>query len=227
MSNKMRASPQSCILFFVKNPAKGEVKSRLAAQVGETIAVELYKNFILDMLSTINTSKAQCLICFYPEGAQKKLEDWLGKKYHCLPQEGSNLGERMKHGFLRAFSMKFENAVLIGSDIPDLPLSLLKQAFLMLKNHDAVVGPAHDGGYYLIGFRHDTFIPEVFAPLRWGGTTVLRSTLNRLKKGDAVCTCCPHVMMLIRWLTSWHCCKGTNQGNAPAPGPGPILPDNL
>jgi glycosyltransferase A (GT-A) superfamily protein (DUF2064 family) len=133
----------------------------------------------------------------------------------------------MKNGFIEAFRMKCKNVVLIGSDIPDLPLSFIRRAVRMVKKYDAVVGPAYDGGYYLIGFRHDTFIPEVFDRLKWGGKTVLRSTLNRLKKGDAVCTCCPHVMMLIRWLTSWHCCKGTNQGNAPAPGPGPILPDNL
>ncbi len=178
----MRTSPQSCILFFVKNPVKGEVKSRLAAALGETIAVELYKNFILDMLTTIDSCKARCLICFFPEGAQKKLKHWLGRSYHYLPQEGKDLGERMKNGFLEAFLMKCKNVVLIGSDIPDLPLSPLKQAFRMLKTHDAVVGPAHDGGYYLIGFRHDTFVPEVFDRLTWGGKTVLRNTLNRLKK---------------------------------------------
>ncbi len=178
----MRTSPQNCILFFVKNPVKGEVKSRLAAQLGETIAVELYKYFILDMLTTIDKCSARRLICVYPEGAQKKLEDWLGTRYHCLPQEGKNLGERMKTCFLDAVRMKFEHIILIGSDIPDISLSILQQAFRTLKTHDAVVGPARDGGYYLIGFRHDTFIPEVFAPLRWGGKTVLRSTLNRLNK---------------------------------------------
>jgi hypothetical protein len=182
MSNRIRTSPQSCILFFVKNPVKGEVKSRLAAVLGETIAVELYENFILDMLTTVDSCKARCLICFFPERAQKKLKHWLGRAYHYLPQEGKDLGERMKNGFIEAFRMKCKNVVLIGSDIPDLPLSFVRRAFRMLKKYDAVVGPARDGGYYLIGFRHDTFIPEVFDRLTWGGKTVLRSTLNRLKK---------------------------------------------
>lgn len=182
MSNRIRPSPQSCILFFVKHPVKGEVKSRLAAQLGETIAVELYKYFILDMLVTIDKCSARCLICVYPEHALKKIRNWLGTRYLCLPQEGRDLGERMKTCFLEAFRRNFEHIILIGSDIPDLTLPVLQQAFRMLKNHDAVVGPAHDGGYYLIGFRHDTFIPEVFDRLKWGGRTVLRSTLNRLNK---------------------------------------------
>ncbi len=173
---------KNCILFFVKDPVKGEVKSRLAADLDETIAAELYKIFILDMLVTIDKYAAQSLICFYPKHAQKKLNDWLGTKYHYLPQEGKDLGERMKNGFLKAFSLQYKNVILIGSDIPDLPLSLLKQAFRMLATNGAVVGPAHDGGYYLIGFRHDTFVPEVFDTMKWGGRSVLQSTLNRLNK---------------------------------------------
>jgi len=180
--HRMSDAPKNCILFFVKDPIKGGVKSRLAAELDDTIAVELYKNFILDMLATLTACAAQCLICVYPEGALEKVKKWLGPKYHYLPQEGKDLGERMKNGFIEAFSMKFEHAILIGSDIPDLPLSIVKEAFRMFETHDAVVGPAHDGGYYLIGFRNDTFLPEVFDKMKWGGETVLRSTLNRIKK---------------------------------------------
>jgi hypothetical protein len=178
----MSIASKNCILFFVKDPLKGQVKRRLAAALTETIAVELYRNFILDMLSTFNTCKAQCLICFYPEGAQKKLKDWLGKKYYYLPQQGRDLGERMKNSFIEAFRMKFENAILIGSDIPDLPSFMVSQAFLMLERNDMVVGPARDGGYYLIGFRKDSFIPEVFDNITWGRRTVLRKTLSRLNQ---------------------------------------------
>lgn len=178
----MSDTPTNCILFFVKDPLKGAVKSRLAAELDETIAVELYSYFLLDMLATLSKCEAQCLICVYPESTLEKVKKWLGPKYHYLPQEGKDLGERMKNGFIEAFSMKFENVILIGSDIPDLPLAIVKQAFRMFETHDAVVGPAHDGGYYLIGFRNDTFLPEVFDKMKWGGETVLRSTLNRIKK---------------------------------------------
>jgi hypothetical protein len=181
-SGKMIESSKNCILFFVKYPVRGAVKSRLAAELDDSIALELYKYFILDMLATLDTCQARCLICCHPEGSQKQIEDWLGTKYHYLPQEGKDLGERMQNGFITAFSMQCENAVLIGSDIPDLPRSIVRQALRMLKKQDAVIGPAHDGGYYLIGFRHDTFRPDIFDSTKWGGNTVLRTTLTRLKK---------------------------------------------
>lgn len=178
----MSTLAKNCILFFVKDPVKGEVKSRLAAALDETIAAELYKNFVLDMLTTLTACDAQCLICVSPQSATGKFREWLGAGYDYLPQEGNNLGERMKNSFIKAFSLQYKNVILIGSDIPDLPPSLLKQAFRMLAANGAVVGPAHDGGYYLIGFRNDTFVPEVFDTMQWGGKSILRSTLNRLNK---------------------------------------------
>jgi rSAM/selenodomain-associated transferase 1 len=178
----MTARPKNCILFFVKHPVTGGVKSRLAAELDETIALELYKNFILDMLATLTTCEAQCLICVYPQSAPGKVREWLGAGYGYLPQEGCDLGERMKNSFIQAFSMKYERTILIGSDIPDLPSSIVSQAFRMFETNDAVVGPAHDGGYYLIGFRNNTFVPEVFDTMNWGGKSVLRSTLKSLNK---------------------------------------------
>jgi len=178
----MTAPPKNCILFFVKHPVKGGVKSRLAAELDDTIAFELYKNFILDMLATLTTCEAQCLICVYPQSALGKLREWLGAGYDYLPQEGNDLGERMKNSFIKAFNMGYERAILIGSDIPDLPRPIVRDAFKALTSNDVTVGPAYDGGYYLIGFRYETFIPEVFDKIKWGGGTVLRNTLNRLQK---------------------------------------------
>ncbi len=178
----MSISPKNCMLFFVKDPVKGGVKSRLAAELDDTISLELYKYFILDMLVTLTTCEAQCLICVYPQSALGKVREWVGAKYDYLPQEGKDLGERMKNSFIKAFSMEYERAILIGSDIPDLPSSIVSQAFRMLETNDAVVGPARDGGYYLIGFRNDTLVTDVFDTIKWGGKTVLRNTLNRLQK---------------------------------------------
>jgi len=180
--SRVSAPPKNCILFFVKDPIKGEVKRRLAAELDETIAVGLYRNFILDMLSTLNKCEAQRLICVYPQSAQEKFREWLGTGYHYLPQRGKDLGERMNNSFIEAFNMKFERVILLGSDIPDLPLSIVTQAFRLLETNDVTVGPARDGGYYLIGFRNETFAPEAFEKIEWGGKTVLRNTLGRLKK---------------------------------------------
>ncbi len=70
--------------------------------------------------------------------------------------------------FRKAFDMGFKRVVLVGSDIPDLPLEFIEEAFTSLKEEDAVIGPAYDGGYYLIGFKDKTFSPQVFERMAWG-----------------------------------------------------------
>ncbi len=170
-----------CLLFFVRNPQQGAVKSRLAGVLGEEVAVGLYKNFILDMLSTLEKGDFSCSVCFYPADALADIKEVLGAPYRYLPQQGANLGERMEHCFLQAFSAGFLRTVLIGSDLPDLPLDIIDEAFASLQRVDAVIGPALDGGYYLIGFKKDSFTPEVFRDMPWGTETVLQQTIGVLK----------------------------------------------
>lgn len=171
-----------CLLFFVKNPERGAVKSRLARALGEEAAGGLYKNFILDMLATLEKKDFPSFICFYPEDALTDIKNVLGAQYRYLPQQGADLGERMKHCFYQAFSAGFCRAVLIGSDLPDLPADIIDEAFDCLQRIDAVIGPALDGGYYLIGFKKDSFTPEVFRGMPWGTETVLRQTIDMVKK---------------------------------------------
>jgi glycosyltransferase A (GT-A) superfamily protein (DUF2064 family) len=88
----------------------------------------------------------------------------------------------MKNAFEDCFSEGFKSVVLIGSDLPDLPSKLIEDAFAALDNpKDAVIGPATDGGYYLIGFRYDKFLPAVFEGLAWGTGSVFSETLNILQ----------------------------------------------
>jgi rSAM/selenodomain-associated transferase 1 len=95
-----------------------------------------------------------------------------------MPQEGNNLGERMEQAFRRIFSEGVSRAVLIGSDIPDLPPALLQDAVERLDRMGAVIGPSKDGGYYLIGFRKDTFFPDIFHGPEWSTDTVFRKTME-------------------------------------------------
>ena len=104
----------------------------------------------------------------------------LGPEYRYLPQRGRDLGERMKNGFLDTFTRGFEKVVLIGSDIPDLPLSFVEEAFTSLSEMDAVIGPSFDGGYYLIGFTKGAFLPRVFEGIAWGTEKVFKSTIQIL-----------------------------------------------
>ena len=171
-----------CLLFFIKNPEKGKVKTRLASVIGDEMAVRLYRRFLFEMLSTLNRGTFLFYLCFYPGDSLNDLKDWLGDHYLYAPQRGENLGERMKNGFTEAFSMNFKRVVLIGSDIPDLPLEFIEEAFTALRNHDTVIGPAVDGGYYLIGFRCDAFSPKVFEGIPWSTKTVFENTMKVLEK---------------------------------------------
>ena len=175
-------SNDRCLLFFVKYPEKGQVKSRLAASIGVDPAVRIYKNIVAQMLSTLKKGTFPLHICFFPRNAQKPIEHWLGEEYRYIPQKGKDLGERMRNGFAEAFSMGRKRVVLIGSDIPGLKIKDINEAFKSLKKMDAVIGPAHDGGYYLIGFKDETYSPQVFEGIAWGTKSVFNETMKKLKR---------------------------------------------
>ncbi len=170
-----------CVLFFVKNPEKARVKTRLASAIGDKMAVMLYKRFLLEMLSTLNRGTFLFYVCFHPEDSLKDLKNWLGEDYLYMPQIGENLGEKMKNAFIEAFSMNFKRVLLIGSDIPDLPLEFIEEAFQSLDEKDAVIGPSVDGGYYLIGFKDKTFLPRVFEKIPWSTDRVFGETMMILE----------------------------------------------
>ena len=170
-----------CVLFFIKNPEKGKVKTRLGSVIGDKMAVKLYKRFLLEMLSTLNRGTFLFYVCFHPEDSLNDLKNWLGEDYLYTPQIGENLGEKMKNAFIEAFSMKFKRVLLIGSDIPDLPLEFIDEAFKSLDEKDAVIGPSVDGGYYLIGFKDKTFLPRAFEKIPWSTERVFDETMKVLE----------------------------------------------
>lgn len=178
----MNHTNDSCVLFFIKYPAIGLVKTRLAKHLGQKCATQVYKNFVIDLLPTLTNLNADLKIFFDPPGAKKQIQQWLGEEYSYAPQIGQNLGQKMKNAFKYAFAESFSKAVVIGSDSPDLPEDFLRQAFSALDSHDAVVGPGLDGGYYLIGFSKQSFVPQVFEGVSWSTPVVCEQTLNTLRK---------------------------------------------
>ncbi len=171
-----------CILFFVKCPIEGQVKTRLSPDFGTAETLSLYKCFILDLLKTLEGLGINIQICYYPPIAGGKVAEWLGDKYSYLAQDGDSLGHRMKNAFEQAFQSGFKKVVLIGSDSPDLPFWFLQEAFFALEQNDAVLGPCEDGGYYLIGFSHKSFLADSFESIRWSSYNVFEATLNRLRE---------------------------------------------
>jgi hypothetical protein len=99
----------------------------------------------------------------------------------CFPQHGADLGERMRNALLQAFDFGYRKVLLIGSDLPDLPADIIAGAFDALERHDAVVGPAGDGGYYLIGFTPSGMLPVAFDDMPWGTGEVFDRTVEALR----------------------------------------------
>lgn len=166
------------ILLFVKAPIRGQVKSRLAAVLGPDAALDLHRNFVVDIMESIEKSGIPFRVCYHPPDAGETMKHWLGAHLPYMPQEGNDLGERMERAFGRAFSEGVSRAVLVGSDIPDLPTAMFTDAFRALNSHDAVIGPALDGGYYLIGFNKDTDFPGVFSGIEWSTGDVFSRTMQ-------------------------------------------------
>jgi rSAM/selenodomain-associated transferase 1 len=172
---------KSVILLFIKAPVRGQVKSRLAAAIGDEAALELYKSFILDIIDAVKKTGYPFRICYYPPDSGKAVASWLGVRYRFMPQHGNDLGERMENAFIRCFSEGFERAILIGSDLPDLAPAVLREAISSLAENDVVIGPASDGGYYLIGFHKRTFLPGMFHGITWSVGTVFQETMTILQ----------------------------------------------
>ncbi|HEX7534863.1 MAG TPA: TIGR04282 family arsenosugar biosynthesis glycosyltransferase [Syntrophales bacterium] len=169
-----------CLVMFVRFPEQGQVKSRLAKDIGEEAATNLYRCFVGDLLERFSKDPYRLLIAFHPAEKEHEMREMLGDEFSYIPQTGDDLGERMKLAFLRCFSEGARSVVLIGSDIPDLPARIVDEAFCALDKYGTVIGPSHDGGYYLLGFRQDTLNEGIFATLPWGAETVFQETMNIL-----------------------------------------------
>ncbi|MGA2331050.1 MAG: TIGR04282 family arsenosugar biosynthesis glycosyltransferase [Syntrophales bacterium] len=171
-----------CLIMFVRLPEQGQVKSRLAKDLGAEAATNLYRCFVEDLLERFSKEPYRLLIAFHPAEKEREMREMLGDEFSCIPQTGEDLGEKMKLAFLRCFSEGARFVVLIGSDIPDLPARIVDEAFRALGKCGAVIGPAADGGYYLLGFNRDTFNGNVFPGLPWGTDVVFRKTMEILHK---------------------------------------------
>ena len=180
----MCSNNRQCILFFTKWPQAGQVKTRLSKDIGAEHGTRLYTLFVEDLAQGLKRSEAQIICCFHPAEREEAFRRWLGSGFRYLAQEGQSLGERLEHAFVHAYSLGFGRVIVIGSDSPDLPVSVLNQALENLRSHDAVIGPSHDGGYYLIGFHVDNFRPSVFRNIEWSTEQVFDQTLRHLNQTE-------------------------------------------
>lgn len=155
---------------------RGKVKTRLARDIGDTAALNIY-HFLLGHTRIITKDIKVCKEVHYADFVPKK-DMWEDHIFSKKPQHGKDLGERMEHAFAEGFKQGYKRIILIGSDLYDLTADDLKLAFKSLKNNEYVIGPSDDGGYYLLGMN--SFTPELFHNKTWSTPTVLKETLADL-----------------------------------------------
>ena len=165
------------LVIFTRNPELGKVKTRLAKEVGDQPALDIYK-FLLKHTVSITKNLGVTVEVHYSEEIQYN-DIWDDAIYIKKQQIEGGLGEKMEEAFLSGFKNGYKNIIVIGSDLYDLNQEELEGAFKALETFEYVLGPAEDGGYYLLGMN--TFNPNIFKNKAWGTDTVLRDTLIDLK----------------------------------------------
>ena len=171
------------LIVFIRAPVPGRVKTRLAPALANDQIVSLYRAFVQDVLETAGRVCQPVTVAYTPPETEIEVRRWLGAAYRYRPQSGNDLGRRMADAFRGAFAAGFHWALVLGSDLPDLPASHLRTAVRAVARTGAVLGPSIDGGYYLIGFRADRFTPAVFEGIAWGSRGVRRQTIAAAQTG--------------------------------------------
>ena len=165
------------LLIFTRNPELGKAKTRLAKTVGDETALEIYK-FLLektrDIALQVNTDKA-----VYYSVKIREQDMWHKDNFQKHQQQGEDLGIRMKNAFQNGFEAGYQKVMIIGSDLYDLTPNDIEVAFQKLETNDVVLGPAEDGGYYLLGMN--SLQKDVFENKEWGTSTVRAATLKDLE----------------------------------------------
>ena len=171
---------RNLLIIFTRNPELGKVKTRLSKSTGDHVALEIYK-FLLNKTNQVTKQVSADKIVYYSEKITK-YDIWSSNLYKKEVQHGSDLGAKMKNSFQAAFENKYDKVLLIGSDLYDLEPCHIYEAFKKLDTNDVIIGPASDGGYYLIGLKK--LHPKIFKNKNWGTSTVREDTLKDLEKVD-------------------------------------------
>lgn len=164
--------------LFAKWPAPGAVKTRLAADTSPEFAARIAGAFLRDSLSRLASITARRILVGTPSAERVNFGAISTPHWGYGDQGEGDLGQRLKHFFSTNFEEGANRVVVVGSDSPTVPVDFISQSFEMLNAHDVVIGPAMDGGYYLIGGT--PAMPEIFSGISWGTHAVLRETLDRL-----------------------------------------------
>lgn len=162
------------MIIFYRNPVPGKVKTRLAATVGNARALDIYLK-LAEHTKSISQNLQVDRIVYYSENIEDE-DIWSNGQFQTRIQSGTDLGERMASAFHESFTSGYSSVCIIGTDCFELTSSILEEGFDKLQSYDAVIGPAKDGGYYLIGMNF--LYPEFFKNKLWSSDSVCERTIS-------------------------------------------------
>jgi len=178
------------LIIFIKNPRLGKVKTRLAATLGDKKALVVYEQLLKHTRQICEKVAADRLL-FYSSYISED-DDWDGQQFRKFVQVGVDLGERMNRAFEAAFERYgYQKVVIIGSDCADLTADIITTAFQQLEQHDTVIGPANDGGYYLLGMNR--LFTAVFEEKYWSTPSVFEDTMADIETAGLTCYMLPEL----------------------------------
>jgi rSAM/selenodomain-associated transferase 1 len=181
---------EKCILgIFAKQPIRGQAKTRLAHATSTEWAERVASAFLGDTLDRFSTVPANCVVVYAPASGGDYFSATAQQRYETMPQCDGDLGQRLGAFFRDARSRGFQCVVAIGTDSPTLPVAYVEQAIQLLPTHDFVIGPASDGGYYLIGTSCDEC--SIFDEIPWSTSRVLESTIARIRDASTTVALLP------------------------------------
>lgn len=177
---------RDALMIFIKNPLAGKVKTRLAATIGDDRALHIYQRLL--HITRNLTIQADCTRYLFYSDFIETGDDWPESSYGKLLQQGNDLGKRMSNAFAEV--LKYHSkALIMGSDCPELSADILREAFSKLDHCDFVIGPAADGGYYLLGMKE--YSPEIFEGIEWSSPEVLDKTVQKISDIGKTIAFCP------------------------------------
>lgn len=168
---------KNILLIFARHPELGKCKTRLAKSVGDYAALEVYKYLLKNTAEIAQKIKAERQV-WYADQIHKN-DIWGDDLFRKKEQIQGDLGQKMQHAFESAFDESAQKVVIVGTDIQDLDEKVINQAFEKLDTDDVVIGPASDGGYYLLGMKN--LKPEAFELKEWSTAEVFNQTIDALK----------------------------------------------
>ena len=185
------------LIVFIKNPIEGKVKTRIAEDAGNVMALNIYQA-LLHHTNNISSKVNADRYLYYSDYIDHN-DEWPNNVYTKTLQHGDDLGSKMQNAFINVLSTN-NKVIIIGSDCIQLSEEIIEDAYIRLDNHDVVIGPTYDGGYYLLGLKNN--LPSLFQNMHWSTDTVYDETVRRaIANGLSVFSC--EVLSDIDHLADW------------------------